>query len=81
MSEAGIDAYRVASVLGYCLLPMVGVGAVSVMVALECVKHLVFVFCPNYLLQRLNRLSLVSHFGPMVHLCGIRNICGSPSHV
>ncbi|GJJ13369.1 hypothetical protein Clacol_007621 [Clathrus columnatus] len=35
MSESGIDAYRVASVLGYCLLPMVGVGAVSVMVALE----------------------------------------------
>lgn len=38
MSEQGIDAYRVASVLGYCLLPMVGVGAISVMVALECVK-------------------------------------------
>ncbi|KAF8577935.1 Yip1-domain-containing protein [Ramaria rubella] len=35
MSEAGIDAYRVGSVLGYCLLPMVGVGAVSVMVALD----------------------------------------------
>ncbi len=35
MSEQGIDAYRVASVLGYCLLPMVGVGGVSVMVALE----------------------------------------------
>ena len=37
MSEKGIDAYRVASVLGYCLLPMVGVGALSVMVTLECV--------------------------------------------
>ncbi|KAI0074168.1 Yip1-domain-containing protein [Panus rudis PR-1116 ss-1] len=35
MSERGIDAYRVASVLGYCLLPMVGVGAVSVVVALD----------------------------------------------
>ncbi|KAK0454693.1 Yip1-domain-containing protein [Armillaria borealis] len=35
MSEQGIDAYRVASVLGYCLLPMVGVGGVSVMVALD----------------------------------------------
>ncbi|PPQ67250.1 hypothetical protein CVT25_005834 [Psilocybe cyanescens] len=35
MSEQGIDAYRVASVLGYCLLPMVGVGAISVMVALD----------------------------------------------
>ncbi|KAF9475773.1 Yip1-domain-containing protein [Pholiota conissans] len=35
MSEQGIDAYRVASVLGYCLLPMVGIGAISVMVALD----------------------------------------------
>lgn len=38
MSEQGIDAYRVASVLGYCLLPMVGVGTVSVLVALESVQ-------------------------------------------
>lgn len=35
MSESGIDAYRVASVLGYCLLPMVGVSALSVMVVLD----------------------------------------------
>ncbi|TFK75374.1 Yip1-domain-containing protein [Pluteus cervinus] len=35
MSEKGIGAYRVASVLGYCLLPMVGVSAVSVMVSLD----------------------------------------------
>lgn len=35
MSENGIDAYRVVSVLGYCLLPMVGVGALSVMVTLD----------------------------------------------
>jgi hypothetical protein len=35
MSEQGIDAYRVASVLGYCLLPMVGVGALSVMFTLK----------------------------------------------
>ena len=39
MSEKGIDAYRVVSVLGYCLLPMVGVGALSVMVTLECVPR------------------------------------------
>lgn len=44
MSEQGIDAYRVASVLGYCLLPLVGVGAISVMVALECVKLISFRF-------------------------------------
>jgi len=30
MSPAGIDAYRTASVLGYCLLPMVAVGAMSI---------------------------------------------------
>ncbi|KAF9012383.1 Yip1 domain family protein [Cyathus striatus] len=35
MSEQGIDAYRTASVLGYCLLPMVGIGAISVMVRLD----------------------------------------------
>jgi protein YIPF5/7 len=35
MSERGIDAYRVVSVLGYCLLPMVGVSGISVMVVLE----------------------------------------------
>ncbi|PVF94992.1 Yip1 domain-containing protein [Serendipita vermifera] len=35
MSEHAIDAYRVASVLGYCLLPMVGVGAMSVGVRLD----------------------------------------------
>jgi hypothetical protein len=35
MSEQGIDAYRVTSVLGYCLLPMVGVGALSVMFTLK----------------------------------------------
>jgi len=35
MSEQGIDAYRVGSVLGYCLLPMVGVGAISVVMALQ----------------------------------------------
>jgi len=35
MSEPGIDAYRVASVLGYCLLPMVGVGALSVLITLD----------------------------------------------
>ncbi|KAL5485455.1 hypothetical protein ACEPAI_8097 [Sanghuangporus weigelae] len=35
MSETGIDAYRVASVLGYCLLPMVGVGALSVVMTLD----------------------------------------------
>lgn len=35
MSETPIDAYRVSSVLGYCLLPMVGVGALSIFVTLK----------------------------------------------
>ncbi|KAF6761203.1 Yip1 domain family protein [Ephemerocybe angulata] len=35
MSERGIDAYRTASVLGYCLLPMVGVSAINIMITLE----------------------------------------------
>ncbi|KAF7321612.1 Yip1 domain family protein [Mycena kentingensis (nom. inval.)] len=35
MSEHPIDAYRVASVLGYCLLPLVGLGVYSVMIPLD----------------------------------------------
>ena len=39
MAEQGIDAFRVMSVLGYCLLPIVGVGALSIVVTLEYVCH------------------------------------------
>lgn len=35
MSETGIDAYRTASVLGYCLLPMVGLGSVGMAVGID----------------------------------------------
>ncbi|KAN0064661.1 hypothetical protein ACQY0O_002291 [Thecaphora frezii] len=35
MSEGGIDAYRVASVLGYCLLPLCFLSAASVVVRLN----------------------------------------------
>ena len=35
MSDRGIDAYRTASVLGYCLLPMVGLGGVGMGVGIE----------------------------------------------
>ena len=38
MSERGIDAYRTASVLGYCLLPMVGLGTLGIAVGMECVS-------------------------------------------
>lgn len=44
MSDKAIDIYRVVSVLGYCLLPMVGVGAVSVVVTLEYVLSVLFEF-------------------------------------
>lgn len=35
MSPSGIDAYRTASVLGYCLLPMVGLGSVGIAVGTD----------------------------------------------
>lgn len=47
MSERGIDAYRVVSVLGYCLLPMVGVSAISVMMVLEYVPVAPLVVCSD----------------------------------
>lgn len=47
MSETGIDAYKVASVLGYCLLPMVGVGALAVVMPLEYVPRSFFCFPPK----------------------------------
>ncbi|KAJ9115707.1 hypothetical protein QFC20_001034 [Naganishia adeliensis] len=42
MSETGIDAYRTASVLGYCLLPMVGLGGIGMGVGIEQVSLLRF---------------------------------------
>ncbi|WWD02214.1 hypothetical protein V865_000252 [Kwoniella europaea PYCC6329] len=35
MSETGIDAYRTASVLGYCLLPMVGLGGIGMGIGID----------------------------------------------
>ncbi|GAA5841107.1 hypothetical protein JCM11251_008020 [Rhodosporidiobolus azoricus] len=35
MSESGIDAYRTASVLGYCILPLVFLSALSVVARLD----------------------------------------------
>jgi len=51
MSTTGIDAYRTASVLGYCLLPMVAVGALSV--------GRVFGSLPPYMISSLSLLSIV----------------------
>lgn len=80
MSEQGIDAYRVASVLGYCLLPMVGVGALSVVVTLEYVSI-------SQQLTSTDSYKWISGW-PMffivcslVHLCCVRDICSSPPDV
>jgi hypothetical protein len=85
MSEAGIDAYRVASVLGYCLLPMVGVGAVSVMVALEYASIPLYHPKKNRsegsVLQRPNRLSPLPAFYHVVHIYRVRYFCRRPPHV
>ena len=35
MAESGIDAYRTASVLGYCLLPLVILSGFSIVISLE----------------------------------------------
>ncbi|PWN52716.1 Yip1-domain-containing protein [Violaceomyces palustris] len=48
MSEGGIDAYRVASVLGYCLLPLCLLSAVSVFVTLN--SFLGYIISPVFIL-------------------------------
>ncbi|TPX43794.1 hypothetical protein SeMB42_g03080 [Synchytrium endobioticum] len=42
MSETGIDGYRTASVLGYCLLPMVLLSSISVLLRLGGLVGLMF---------------------------------------
>ncbi|KNZ50452.1 hypothetical protein VP01_441g5 [Puccinia sorghi] len=62
MSETGIDAYRVASVLGYCLLPLVLLSLVTVVVSMEW-KYLTngheFFFHSGYLGYILSILSIL----------------------
>lgn len=82
MSEKGIDAYRVASVLGYCLLPMVGMSAVSVMIALEYVSSSVsFGFSTNNSCQWHVWLLPVNDCHLVVYLCSVRDIRRCPSNV
>lgn len=38
MSESGIDIYRTASVLGYCLLPMILLSFLSCVVVFRCLS-------------------------------------------
>ena len=74
MSEKGIDAYRVVSVLGYCLLPMVAVGALSVVVTLEYVSVLMVgqVKITFDVQQRHSGLFPLHAFHPLVHIRSIR---------
>lgn len=51
MSESGIDAHRTASVLGYCILPLVFLSAFSVILSLECVDFLFFPFSSAFFRQ------------------------------
>jgi hypothetical protein len=82
MSERGIDAYRVASVLGYCLLPMVGIGAVSVVMILEYVVLLIM--NTRFLMsgcQWAVWLPSIHHLHPVGHICSFRDIRRSSQNV
>ncbi|CEH13986.1 yip1-domain-containing protein [Ceraceosorus bombacis] len=48
MSEEGIDAYRVASVLGYCLLPLCILSAISIVIRLD--SFLGYITAPLFIL-------------------------------
>ena len=83
MSEQGIDAYRVASVLGYCLLPMVGVGAISVVITLEYdhplrARYLSFL---TFSYQRHARLPPLYALRTLVYMVRINNIRRRLAHV
>lgn len=43
MSEGGVDGYRIASVLGYCLLPMVMLSGLSIIFGLAWVDFFIFI--------------------------------------
>ena len=84
MSPHGIDAYRTASVLGYCLLPMVGLGAISVMVALEYVARAPFLRFGMTLIcgsQRHHRVPALNYINTLVYICRFWDLRRRPSHV
>lgn len=68
MSETGIDAYRVASVLGYCLLPMVVASAIGVIISFEYVP----LFFPKALglTYHLNQVEQSDISYPSYQFCG-----------
>lgn len=66
MSEGGIDASRVTSVLGYCLLPLCLLSALNVFVRLKYVPKLT---------QRRVRLHCVAPVYSMVQYRRVRHLC------
>lgn len=70
MSEGGINAARVSSVLGYCLLPLCLLSAINVFVRLECV--------PTD--QRLVRLHYLAAVRSLVLYFCIGHLCLDPRH-
>jgi len=81
MAEQGIDAFRVMSVLGYCLLPIVGVGALSIVVTLEYVCHPSQFDRADERTQRVAWLSILVPFRPLVYLLCFRDFRNSTAHV
>ncbi|TNY22989.1 Yip1 domain family protein [Rhodotorula diobovata] len=74
MSESGIDAYRTASVLGYCILPLVLLSMFSVVLSLDGML--------GYILSSLAVLwcsySASSIFASVLHLSHQRFLVGYP---
>lgn len=73
MSDGGIDATKVTSVLGYCLLPLCLLSAINVFVKLKCV--------PAYTDQQRHvwpsDFALVHSM--VLHIC-IRHLCFHSQH-
>merc|ERR1711939_162056 len=74
MSEGGIDAYRTASVLGYCLLPLVLLSILSIAISLDGTL--------GYLLSSMTILwcsyAASSIFASVLHLSHQRVLVGYP---
>ncbi|GJN89443.1 hypothetical protein Rhopal_002429-T1 [Rhodotorula paludigena] len=74
MSESGIDAYRTASVLGYCILPLVLLSMVAMVLSLDTML--------GYILSSLSVLwcsySASSIFASVLHLSHQRFLVGYP---
>lgn len=83
MAEQGIDAYRVVSVLGYCLLPMVGVGALSVMITLEYVSRILCIISRVLIPRQQRHAGLLALYFvcAMVHMVSLEHFRRCASYV